>query len=290
MGIVTIDPEWDAGLAEIMTGMSSWNDPMSLRFSASDSPDHENDGRISNAISTEFAVDFYRISLRSDAEYSFKTVADMTAPISIYNDSGYPLAVTRERLGTEYVVQPFTPPSTGSYMVGVTLRDLPVGAVRYTLTAEEDIGADGLNSNLPTNRTPTARAIASQTATEGRSYRLTVPANTFTDPDGDSLTYSSSLSNGRALPSWLRFNARTRTFAATSVPRGAVDLSIRITARDPEGESARTTFALRTPASSVKRAADEMVRAMIGASAPLSGSASLAPAGGGQGLAGMLAA
>ena len=38
---------------------------------------------------------------------------------------------------------------------------------------------------------------------------------TFTDPEGDSLTYTASLSDGTALPAWLSFHVATRTFSGT---------------------------------------------------------------------------
>ena len=45
-----------------------------------------------------------------------------------------------------------------------------------------------------------------------------MPANTFSDADsdiGDTLTYAVTLADGSALPSWLTFNAATRTLSGT---------------------------------------------------------------------------
>ena len=58
---------------------------------------------------------------------------------------------------------------------------------------------------------PTAPTITNQTAeqiwTIGKAVNFTLASNTFTDPQGENLTYSAKLANGAALPSWLHFNA-----------------------------------------------------------------------------------
>ena len=64
-----------------------------------------------------------------------------------------------------------------------------------------------------TNDAPTlTNAISDQTIAEDSSYSYQVPSNTFSDIDnGDSLTYTATLSNGSSLPSWLSGNASNRT-------------------------------------------------------------------------------
>ncbi|HEY1934008.1 MAG TPA: putative Ig domain-containing protein [Acetobacteraceae bacterium] len=83
---------------------------------------------------------------------------------------------------------------------------------------------------------------ASQTWTEGKAVSLTLPANTFTDPQGQKLTYTAAQANGQALPSWLTFNAATETFSGTA-PTTAQSLSLKVTATDASGLSASDTFA-----------------------------------------------
>ncbi|GAB6142171.1 hypothetical protein JCM14076_29000 [Methylosoma difficile] len=47
-------------------------------------------------------------------------------------------------------------------------------------------------------------------------FSYTVAQNTITDPDPwDSITYSATMTDGSALPSWLSFDAATRTFSGT---------------------------------------------------------------------------
>lgn len=74
-----------------------------------------------------------------------------------------------------------------------------------------------------------------------KSYRF--PLNSFTDVDGDLSSYSARLSNGNALPSWLRFSSSLRRFYGNP-PYGAATLSLRVTAKDVRGGTASDTFLL----------------------------------------------
>lgn len=91
----------------------------------------------------------------------------------------------------------------------------------------------------PTVTTP----IADQTWSGSGTKSFQVPSNTFADVDRDRLTYSARLSNGSALPSWLRFSATTRTFSGTP-PAGTAPLDVRVTATDRHGRTVRDTFRL----------------------------------------------
>jgi hypothetical protein len=97
---------------------------------------------------------------------------------------------------------------------------------------------------------PTAPTITNQTAeqiwTIGKAVNFTLASNTFTDPQGENLTYSAKLANGSALPSWLHFNGSTDTFTGT-VPNNAAGLSIKVTATDAGGASTSETFSVLTP-------------------------------------------
>ena len=84
-------------------------------------------------------------------------------------------------------------------------------------------------------------ATANQTWTEGSAISLVLPPNTFTDTQGQRLTYTATQSNGQALPSWLTFNAATETFGG-SVPATAQTLGITVTATDTSGLSTSESF------------------------------------------------
>jgi uncharacterized delta-60 repeat protein len=81
-------------------------------------------------------------------------------------------------------------------------------------------------------------------AIEDSAFLLSVPAPSFVDPDGDALTYSATRSNGTALPSWLSFDALTRTFSGTPGNADVGILGLKVTATDAGGLSASSSFNL----------------------------------------------
>ncbi|NEQ21970.1 MAG: tandem-95 repeat protein [Microcoleus sp. SIO2G3] len=96
------------------------------------------------------------------------------------------------------------------------------------------------------NDAPTVvNLIPNQSAAEDVPFSFLLPANTFSDVDaGSSLTYTASLSNGNALPSWLTFNAATRTFSGTPLNGMVGSLNIRVTATDEAGANVSDVFNL----------------------------------------------
>jgi hypothetical protein len=132
----------------------------------------------------------------------------------------------------------------------------PTSGASFTvaLTATD---AGGLSSSDQFNvllTTPLAPKIAVQTAnqtvTAAKSFSIALAANTFTDPQGEALTYSASLGNGSALPSWLSFNAKTETFSGvaptpTSGANGvASSYTLDVKATDAGGAATIEAFTL----------------------------------------------
>ncbi|MDS7968862.1 putative Ig domain-containing protein [Acinetobacter sp. V117_2] len=100
-----------------------------------------------------------------------------------------------------------------------------------------------LKVSLP-NQAPTLlNAIADQSVTDAKAFSYTVPATTFKDPDGDTLTYSATLEDGSPLPSWLSFNPTTRVLSGTS-PDNTMPLNIKITVKDIANQSVSDVFKL----------------------------------------------
>ncbi|MEI8266569.1 MAG: putative Ig domain-containing protein [Betaproteobacteria bacterium] len=88
-------------------------------------------------------------------------------------------------------------------------------------------------------------ALASATASATQTTHVTVPTSTFTDADGDTLTYSARMADGSALPAWLAFNAGSRTFTASTPGSGAAGpYNLAVVARDPWGAEATADFML----------------------------------------------
>lgn len=93
------------------------------------------------------------------------------------------------------------------------------------------------------NDTPRlAMALADQTVPQGAVLNFSIPSNSFTDPDGDTLTYSITLADGTAMPPWLGLNSNTGVFSGTAVDSGSYD--IRVTAKDGSNSSASDVFRL----------------------------------------------
>ncbi|HEU0153471.1 MAG TPA: putative Ig domain-containing protein [Arenimonas sp.] len=111
-------------------------------------------------------------------------------------------------------------------------------------------------SNPPPNVAPEySHPIADQIIGARKAWTYTLPANTFTDANvGDTLIYSAStrrwvppVPEGRPghyviepLPSWLVFDAPTRTFTGT--PPALLHLEVQISARDASNDSAVGRF------------------------------------------------
>ncbi len=96
------------------------------------------------------------------------------------------------------------------------------------------------------NDAPTvANAVPDQTTTENSAFNFTVPTNTFADVDaGDTLTYTATLDNGNALPSWLSFNANTETFSGTPLAANVGTIGVQVKARDNSNASVSDIFNL----------------------------------------------
>ena len=104
---------------------------------------------------------------------------------------------------------------------------------------------DTFRLTVSTNQPPAvANLIPDRTATEDASFTYTVPADTFTDGDGDVLVYSATLANGSQLPSWLSFNPTTRVFSGTPTNDHVGTVSVTVTATDTASTTGSDTFTI----------------------------------------------
>ncbi len=85
--------------------------------------------------------------------------------------------------------------------------------------------------------------IANQTAIVGSPFSFTLPSNTFSDPNGDPLTYSV-----QGLPSWLDFDTATRTFSGTPTSPTESPITVRVVAMDDDGNIGIAEFNLTASA------------------------------------------
>ena len=125
-----------------------------------------------------------------------------------------------------------------------------VGAIDVMITATDgssETVSDAFTITIAnTNDAPTlANAISNQTIEEDSAFNFQLASNVFADVDqGDSLNYSATLDSGADLPSWLSFNAATKTFTGTPTNSDVGVTDVTVTATDSGSESVSNTFSI----------------------------------------------
>lgn len=96
------------------------------------------------------------------------------------------------------------------------------------------------------NSAPTLEnTISDQSLVINTSLSFQVPETTFQDSDtGDILTYSAELADGSDLPTWLYFDASSRTFSGTPAYGDIGELNIKVMAEDTAFASITDNFTL----------------------------------------------
>src|SRR5262249_12316068 len=121
-------------------------------------------------------------------------------------------------------------------------------ALTVTATDTSNLSAsETFQVTVPAAAPKLAHQTAAQTWTQGAAISFSPGATTFTDPQGQALSYSAMLYNGHPLPTWLTCDAATGTFSGM-VPYATAALAIKLTATDTSGLSASETFAATTVA------------------------------------------
>ncbi len=133
---------------------------------------------------------------------------------------------------------------------GTPLND-DVGNINLKVTATDSAGASAeqtfsLNV-INSNDAPIVDGLLSnQQAIDGTAFSLVIPDTLFLDVDaGDQLTYTLNQADGSALPSWLNFDAETRTLSGTP-DRTHIgnNFTFNVTATDLAGATANVDFTL----------------------------------------------
>ncbi len=100
-----------------------------------------------------------------------------------------------------------------------------------------------------TNEAPVVdNPIANQVALEDQLFEFVFDENTFSDPNGDAITYSASLSDNSALPSWLSFDATLRKFSGTPLQSDVGTINIKVSATDAASATGSDEFELEVQA------------------------------------------
>ncbi|UVC10698.1 putative Ig domain-containing protein [Rhizobium sp. TH2] len=89
----------------------------------------------------------------------------------------------------------------------------------------------------------TMEGIANQTAPEDAPFTFQIPADLFSDFEGDAFTYS-ALVNGTDLPDWLHFDDATRTFTGTPANGDVGPLTVTVIVSSNNGAQTSNTFVI----------------------------------------------
>ena len=141
---------------------------------------------------------------------------------------------------------------------------LPLNAtVRACLRTETQVCP--LDTTATNNFPTVANEIPDQTATKGTAFSYTVPADTFSDADGDTLLYGAAQADTSLLPTWLSFDTATRKLSGTPPDAGTV--SVKVTASDGKGGSVSDVFDIVVSAVATVPGAPQSLMAAVVATA-----------------------
>jgi VCBS repeat-containing protein len=141
-------------------------------------------------------------------------------------------------------------PAVRALAVGETLADTITYTVQDNAVNNKTASATLSITIAGSDDAPVvATTIADQEAREQQAFSFTVPESTFSDIDhDDALNYSalavSADGSTQALPSWLNFDALTRSFSGTPGSADGGSFDFQVTATDPSGASVSTRFTL----------------------------------------------
>ncbi|BBB67687.1 hypothetical protein UNDYM_3434 [Undibacterium sp. YM2] len=129
--------------------------------------------------------------------------------------------------------------AVGDLSLSVSVKD------KGGLTAKTALNLHVADYVAPNTAPVAAKTLSDQSLTEKSAFSFAVPAGTFTDADaGDVLTYSVTLADGKALPTWLSFDAATRTLSGTPDHAAVGDLALSVAVKDKGGLTAKTALNL----------------------------------------------
>jgi hypothetical protein len=102
------------------------------------------------------------------------------------------------------------------------------------------------------------RGVQGAQSESAERYEYSVPKDAFAHTDPSAVVrLEATLADGSPLPAWLQFDAQTGRLSGTPLDGNAVQLEIRITARDQAGREANVVFAPAMAAAAEATSADQ---------------------------------
>ncbi len=166
-------------------------------------------------------------------------------PVNFSLIEGFDRTVLQENETTTFTVQ-LIAASEDEFNDGFTLAATTETVLFNTNDPDESlfdfvVGGGAVPGNArPLLETPITDQVVQNDLTGAYTVNFTIPSDTFSDPDGDILTYTATLDDGSPLPSWLSLNENSGTFSGIS--SDITPLSVQVTATDPSGETVTDEF------------------------------------------------
>ena len=112
-----------------------------------------------------------------------------------------------------------------------------------------------LSSRLKVNNTPTLSLAIPDASTKSVVKYTYDASSSFSDADGDALSYTATLNNGNALPSWLSISS-AGTLSGTPASGDVGVIAVTVTATDSSLAWASDTFTLSVSSANVAKVID----------------------------------
>ena len=190
---------------------------------------------VANAISDQ--------TIAEDSALSFQFASDVFIDVDARDSLTYTAA-----LSTDAALPSWLSFDASTITFSGTPANADVGSIDIKVTAT-DGSATSVSDTFAlavtnTNDAPTvANAISDQTIAEDSALNFQFNSNVFSDIDaGDSFTYSATISDGSTLPSWLSFNAASRTFSGTPLNGDVGAIDVKVTATDSGSAAITDSF------------------------------------------------
>nr|WP_279625836.1 putative Ig domain-containing protein [Labrenzia sp. OB1] len=239
-------------------------------FSAVETTDELGHKRVSHfdAFGNEVYRDRFLDTARQRTTYSYDTLNRTTAITDpegttfeyTYDGHGNKIAVYDPDLGCQSMAYDDAGRLTEHRYANGSLTTYSYDAAGRIASKNTDPGALAFPKCAGHNDAPEQSVgLETQSVPEDTAWTYTVPANTFVDVNGDTLTYSAALADGSALPTWIAFDGGTRTFTATPPANHNGTTALRVSASDGQA-SGHATFDLAvTPVNDAPAVASAIV-------------------------------
>ena len=188
----------------------------------------------SSAMQVTLSITNGTLTLAGTAGLTF-TTGDGTA------DTDLVFTGTRTDINNALSTLTYNPTSnySGSAVLTLTTSDQGNTGTGGTLTDTDTVN---ITVNAVNDAPTVANSIPNQNATEDSAFNFQFAANTFSDTEANTLSYTAQLAGGGLLPVWLSFDPATRTFSGIPANADVGTVSVEVVADDGNGGTVSDTF------------------------------------------------